>query len=258
MFAEILNNIAMNSIKSLFVITLTLLSFSLFSQIGGISASKLVVINTETVPQNKIEFEPSFSFSIPNSDSLQTSSDFNFRFTYGLNKKTEIGISLPISMSELNLGIKYLAINFNNLSFGIIAGIKNALIVNKSEKSKNTSFFNSYAAGIVSTYQISNKMSLDFSGQFQNHFEADKPDFNSFLNSEIGYFVSDGLQLVTGLQYENHHILNTRENYFTINSGITVEKAENFILVINIPYRFKNKYSASSIGFAMALTILIE
>ncbi len=250
----------MNNIKTVFILSAILFLYSknIFSQVGGISASKLVVINTETVPASKIEFEPSFGFSVSKNDSLITNSDFGFRFTYGLNQKTEIGITLPVNMSGLNLGIKYNAFNFNKLSLGMIAGIENILIVNNSKEGKIGSLFNSYAGGIVSTYQFNDKLSIDFSGQFQNHFEVDKTDFNSFLNSEIGYFVSDGLQLVTGLQYENHHILNIQENYFTINSGITVEKAKNFILVVNIPYQFKNKYSASSIGFAMALTILIE
>jgi len=255
---KLLNNSAMNSKKLLFVITFILFSFNLFSQVGGISASKLVVINAETVPANKIEFEPSFGFNVSKNDSLNMSSDFGFRFTYGLNSKTEIGIFIPLHLSSVNWGIKYQTFNFNKLSLGMIAGIENALIVNNSKEGKISSLFTSYAGGIISTYQFNNKLSIDFSGQFQNHFEADKIDFNSFLNSEIGYFVSDGLQLVTGLQYENHHILNTRENYFTINSGITVEKAKNFILVVNIPYQFKNKYTSQTIGFLMALTILID
>jgi len=248
----------MNIFKFLFITNIILLSFKSFSQVGGISASKLVVINTETVPANKIEFEPSFGFSISKNDSINMNSDFGFRFTYGINSKTEIGIFVPLHLNSVNWGIKYHALDFNKLSLGMIAGIENALIVNNSEEEKISSLFNSYAGGIVSTYQFNDKLSIDFSGQFQNHFEADKTNFNSFLNSEIGYFVSDGLQLVTGLQYENHHILNIQENYFTINSGITVEKAKNFILVVNIPYQFKNKYSVSSIGFSMALTILID
>lgn len=249
----------MNKIKLFFVISLIILfSQNIFSQIGGISASKLIVINAETVPANKIEFEPSFGFTVSKNDSLITNSDFGFRFTYGLNSKTEIGIFVPLNLNTLNWGIKYHAFDFNNLSLGIIAGIENALIVNNSKEVKFSSFFTTYAGGITSGFRFNDKMSMDFSGQFQNHFEADKIDFNSFFNSEIGYFVFDGFQLITGLQYENHHILNTRENYFTINSGITVEKAKNFILVLNFPYQFKTKHTPASIGFAMALTILIE
>ena len=124
----------MNKIKftPAFVIII-LFSQNAFSQISGISASKLVVINTETVPANKIEFEPSFNILIQKSDSMPISSDFGFRFTYGLNNKTEIGISLPINMQGINWGIKYQLAHFDKLSFGMIAGIENALIVNNSE-----------------------------------------------------------------------------------------------------------------------------
>ncbi len=229
-----------------------------FSQIGGISASKLAVINTGTVPANKIEFEPAFNFTILNSDSLQTSSDFGFRFTYGLNEKTEIGIALPVNMSDLNWGIKYHAVDFNKLSLGIIAGIKNALVVNKSEALKHTSFFNFYAVGLVSTYQINNKLSIDFDGQIQNHFHYSKQDIHLFLNSEIGYFIANGLQIVSGIQYENNFFRKTSEENFILNSGVTIEKAENFILVLNFPYKLENKKTENTLGFSLALTILID
>lgn len=248
----------MNSIKLIPVIFLILFSNNIFSQIGGISASKLVVINTETVPKNKIEFEPSFNFSISNSDSLQTNSNFGFRFTYGLNDKTEIGISLPINMKGLNWGIKYHAIDISKISLGIIAGIENALIVNKNMEADLSVFLKSYAAGITSTYQINNKLSIDFDSQVQSHFHYSKQDFHLFINSELGYFIKEGLQLAGGLQYGNNPLCHTPENSLIFNSGLTVEKAENFILVLNFPYQFKIKQSNASIGFAMALTILID
>ncbi len=248
----------MHSIKLKILIFIIPVSQNVFSQVGGISASKLVVINTETVPVNKIEFEPSFGIFVSESDSLKTNSDFDFRFTYGLNSKTEIGIFIPLNLNTLNWGIKYRVLEFNKLSVGIYAGIMNALIVNNPNDTKISSLFATYAGGITSTYQFNDKISIDFSGQFQNHFDAGKQDYNSFINSEIGYFIYDGLQFVTGLQYENHHILNSSENKFTVNTGITVEKATNFILVLNFPYQFKTKQTSSSIGFAMALTILID
>lgn len=248
----------MNSIKHIPVIFLIFFSNNLFSQISGISASKLVVINTETVPKNKIEFEPAFNFSISNSDSLQTNSNFGFRFTYGLNDKTEIGISLPINMNGVNWGIKYHAIDIRRLSLGIIAGIENTLFVNNFTEADLPVFFKSYATGFTSTYQISNKLSIDFDSQVQSHFHYSKQDFHLFINSELGYFIKDGLQLAGGFQYGNNPLFYSPENSLIFNSGLTVEKAENFILVLNFPYQFKIKQSNASIGFAMALTILID
>ncbi len=249
----------MNNIKFTTAFALIILfSQNIFSQTGGISASKLVVINTETVQANKIEFEPAFNILIQNSDSLITSSDFGFRFTYGLNNKTEIGISLPVNMQGINWGIKYHIIDFNKLSFGMIAGIENALIVNNSNELKSRIFFKSYAGGIVSSYQINDKLSIDFDGQIENHFHYSKQDFHLFFNSEIGYFITDGLQLVSGIQYGNNPLTEIHENNLTLNSGMTVEKAKNFILVLNFPYQFKSKQSPSAFGFALALTILID
>ncbi len=248
----------MKTVKYLFPVFFILTTNNLFSQISGISASKLAVINAETVPENKIEFEPAFDFLIINSDSLQTASGFNFRFTYGLNSKTEIGISVPVSMSGINWGLKYNAVNYNKLSVGIIAGIENTLIVNNSNDPDYVAFFKSYAAGLVSTYQINNKLSVDFDTQVQNKFHYSEQDFHWFFNSEIGYYISDGLQFVTGFQYEYKPFHKNEKYNFIINSGITVEKAENFILVLNFPYQFRTKQTPGAAGFAMALTILIN
>ncbi len=248
----------MKTISYFFLFVFALTTNNIFSQISGISASKLVVINAETVPESKIEFEPSFGFSVSVEDSLQISSDFGFRFTYGLNSKTEVGISLPVNMSGINWGLKYNAVNYNNLSVGIIAGIENALIVNNSNEPKYGTFFKSYAAGLVSTYQINKKLSIDFDTQIQNKFHYSKQDFHWFFNSEIGYYIPSGLQFVTGIQYEYKPFHENEKYNFIINNGITVEKAENFILVLNFPYQFKTKNTPSSVGFATALTILID
>lgn len=257
MFAEIFILYAMKKIILFVILFLFTQMQTVFSQISGISASKLVAYNTSAVPKNAIEFEPAFDFSVSKNDSILIDKNMGFRFTYGLNNKTEIGILLPFSFNSVNWGIKYHAFDFNQLSFGIIAGIENALTVNNSNELNSDTFFKSYAGGIVSTYQINDKLSVDFDSQIQNSFHFSKQDFHLFINSEIGCFVTDGLQIITGLQYEKNTDMFSR-NQLTLNSGITVEKAKNFILVLNFPYRIKSKYKPASVGFAMALTILIE
>jgi hypothetical protein len=44
----------------------------------------------------------------------------------------------------------------------------------------------------------------------------------------------------------------------TINPGLTIEQAKNFILVLNFPYDTIGKNTNKSIGIAMALTIMIN
>jgi len=248
----------MKKIKITTSFLLIFLSFNLYSQISGISASKLVVINSETVPTNNIEFEPSFNFSVSKQDSLITNSGFGFRFSYGLNSKTEIGISIPVNLNTLNWGIKYHLHDYNKISTALIAGIQNSLIVNESENNNYMSLFNSFSTGTAITYKINNKISIDIDNQFQTYFYNPEKNYNIFLNSEIGYFISEGLQLACGLQYGNNHLYGNVYNELIINSGITVEKAENFILVMNFPYKVKNTNTASAIGFNMALTVLID
>ncbi len=78
--------------KTLFITLFITISYFSYSQIGGISASKLVTLCTTTVPENTIEFEPAFSSSFSNkvwtsdgsvatflTDSIAIESDFGFR-----------------------------------------------------------------------------------------------------------------------------------------------------------------------------------
>ncbi len=234
------------------------ISVNIYSQTYGISASKLSAINAKTVLKDKIEFEPSFGFSVFMTDSLPVYSDLGFRFTYGLTSKTEMGIVIPVNLSTLNWGIKYNAVNFKQYSVAFIAGIQNSLNSDNQSQEKTVSLFHSYSGGAAFTYLINKKMSVDFTCQLQSKFHHSHKDLIVFFNFETGYFITNGLQFVTGICYNRDFTHKQYAENITINSGITLEKAKNFILVLNFPYQLKNRYSPASIGFALALTMLIE
>ncbi len=246
--------------KLIFVLLLpfVFISENTYSQTAGISASKLSAVNATTVLEDKIEFEPSFGFSVFMTDSLPVYSDLGFRFTYGLTSKTEMGIVIPVSLNTLNWGIKYNAVNFKQYSVVFIAGFQNSLNSDNQSQEKTASLFYSYSGGAAFTYLVSEKVSIDFTGQLQGKFHYSHQDLTVFLNSEAGYFITDGLQLVTGICYNKDFTHKQYAENIIINSGVTLENAKNFILVLNFPYKLKNKNSPASIGFALALTMLIE
>ena len=99
------------------------LGVDLSAQIGGLSASKLDAFCAGIVNKNKIEFEPAFyhfsgnkywnnkrhlenRFNTP--DSIWNVSGMQFRFTYGLFDRLEVGVSLPVNASVTSWGIKYI------------------------------------------------------------------------------------------------------------------------------------------------------
>ena len=269
------------TIKKNIILLFSLLavSYSTNAQIGGLSASKLATLCTETVPAKSIEFEPLFTinftenawdnagnnFSIfPQNDSINISSSFGFRFTYGVVDNLETGISVPIDMSSIQYGIKYqIPLSNQDVRFGVMTGF-NAPLGNKtiSKKSNTINESASIVAGIINTYHISEKLCVDTDIQYQvfTRKTLDYHKCNIFVNSDIGYFVGKDVQLVLGFNYfytdNNNHLLD--EYKLTINPGLTIERAKNFILVLNFPYDLKGKNTQQSFGCGMALTILID
>lgn len=249
------------------------------AQVGGISASKLATICTETVAYKSIEFEPMFAVNYTNQywdndgklhylftspDSTMVSSEFGFRFSYGAFKNLEIGVSAPADMSGLSLGAKYRLPLDGRYCCGILAGFN--LPLGNQVYSKNAHYSDitpSVAAGLVFSFNvIDEKLCIDFDAQYQKYTKKldDKHLGDIFLNSDIGYFVTKNIQVVAGVNYSETRFEQTLNNcsLFTLNTGITLECAENFILVLNAPFDLAGKNNYKSKGFGMALTILIN
>ena len=252
--------------------------FTSFSQIGGLSASKLGTLSTETVSVNKIEFEPFFGFSyacchfnenrsetplFASNDSLQIFSDLGLRFTYGVINNLEIGISLPIDVSTISFGAKYKLPIEGNHTFGILAGyntlLGNNIFVRKNSINETTPAF---VGGMIMSSKFSDKFSIDFMAQYQMHtiLTANSHKNGYFISADAGYYLLKEIDFIIGMYYyfidsENN---SNSKSLFTINPGITIERAENFILVLNTPFDIFGKNEYKTTGFSLALTILLD
>ena len=264
--------------KVIITTAIIILSFNLYSQVGGLSASKLATICTAPVPENMIEFEPAFGFTYSNEyynedgivesrfgadDSLEITSNLGFRFSYGLMENLEIGMLVPFDANSFSIGLKYKMFEKDNFSLGLMTGYNSTdgnRIINRSILELEDS--PAIAGGLIVTYDFSDKLSMDFDAQYQQHInttdEMHKSDV--FLNSDIGYFVTDGVQLVLGMNYFNsaYEDVDLNSNLLTMNVGITLEKADNFILVANAPIDIFGQNNYKSTGFGLALTIIID
>ena len=243
------------------------------AQIGGLSASKLMTLCTSTVPQSTIEFEPSFCFSnasmqwnetgkkesiFATSDSSLITSGLAFRFTYGLSQKVEAGVSVSSNMTMANWGIKYNFLTKDSYAFALLGGINTPLgnrISNKNIKSTE----NALVGGFVTTINLSEKLNLDADVQYQRHlFEQTghhQQDF--FFNTDLGYYVVEKVQLVSGFNF-SFTDRDISQYQLIFNPGVTIEKANNFILVMQLPYTVLGKNVYQNLGFGIALTIMID
>ena len=96
--------------------------------VGGISNSKVIVPSTDTVPKNRLEVEPFFSFTKIDDAFNSKNYGFGSRFTYGFLDSLEAGFNLNY------LQIEDSDIQDSNADFGNIeAGVKYRFI----DQSKN-------------------------------------------------------------------------------------------------------------------------
>lgn len=252
---------------------------NVFSQaIGGLSASKLGTLTAQEVGQGNIEMEPFFGYAstrhyydhqgkvqklFMTDDSTQKFSAFGFRFTYGIMKNMEIGVSLPIDVSEVRFGIKYQLPGLDQFQWALLAGYNN--IVGNQAYSRRNSFHEStpsVVGGIILTYNFNDKCSIDFDAQYQKHTQntIDGHTQGLYINSDIGYYLIENVNFIIGLNYNCQSYSQEFHNseLLTLNTGLAIEKAKNFILVINAPFDLMGKNEYRTKGFGLALTVLLD
>lgn len=249
-----------------------------YSQVTGISASKVGTYCVGTVPTKDLEFEPSFGFGKSNQkwnsfnklensfatrDSSETFSEFSIRCTYGLTDKIEIGMSAPSDVSGVSFGAKYIAWQNNICGIAIISGI-NLPLGNRTydQSSKDPHDISSFAAGLVFSHKINDKLLLDFDIQGQTLIKnaKDNHHYDLFVNSDLGYYVNEHTQLICGLSYYNNFYQNSKSNnsLFDIHPGISYETGDNFLIVISSPIGLYGKNETQSFGVNIAFTMTIR
>ncbi len=249
------------------------------AQVGGLSASKLATLCVETVPNKSIEFEPAIGYTFmdkkwnnsgqiepvfPYNDSSIIESYMGFRLTYGVFNNFEAGIAFPFDMSILQIGIKYkLPINYKNFQFGLFAGT-NFLTGNKIilKKGNAINITGGFVSGVILSYQLNEKVSIDFNTQYQHLTQNIVKNHNHdiLLNCDFGYFINKSVQFVFGTNYiKSDYSINDYDMYrFTLNPGLTIERAKDFILVLNFPFDIFGENTNKSNGASLALTIMIN
>jgi hypothetical protein len=263
--------------KIYFILLIITISRTITAQVGGISASKLATICTNTVPNKGIEFEPSFGIGFAkkawdsdgksnklylSDDSTKYSSGFNFRFTYGALKNWEIGMSVGSDIETISLGTKYKLLEINNTSVGILAGFKTPFGNQARTKQNNLSSESpAVVGGLILCRQFNDNLSLDanFQYQFSTVSTSDNHKGDYFVNADLGYYLPSRVQLLAGVYYSKNTFSQNENNaeLFTIQAGTTIERSEKFILVLFVSQDIFGKNNEQTTGFGMALTIPI-
>ncbi|NIP39057.1 MAG: hypothetical protein GWO07_10205 [Candidatus Dadabacteria bacterium] len=175
--------------------------------VGGISNSKVIVPSTDTVPKNRFEFEPFFSFTAVDDPADSRSYGFGARFTYGFLDNLEAGFNLNYLEIE-DSDIQDSTSDFGNIE----AGLKYRLI----DQSDNSPFSLAYQGGVtfptagddepwvfepvglILTTNYTDKLSSDLDVVFS--FDEDD-NIVLVSNLGLGYFVTEIFQPVVEVSY---------------------------------------------------------
>lgn len=263
--------------KKLFSLILIFYCTIAFSQIGGISNSKLYSINTDAIGHHTIEFEPTvyhansskywnnegdLQNSFSTSDSAIKNTGLAFRFTYGLWDVLEIGGSISTELGSTSLGLKYKFWSNDQMGFAAMAGANIPLGNKTIDKTIRLSDqLTSIGAGFIYTMNFSEVFSLDANAQYLFFAEEtdDKNKGTLNLSTDIGYYIFNrNLQLIVGAGYLNSYFDSFNSSTLTLYPGVTVETGNNYVIVIQAPFDIGGKNALKNAGFALSLTLAFD
>jgi len=247
-----------------------LLSGIIHAQIGGLSAGKLGTFCVGTVSYTKIEFEPSYSigfgdkyfdnngkainlFDAP--DSLSFYNSMAFRLTYGIFKNAELGILSSPDLSGLQSGFKWKFLEKGASSLGLMLGV-NLNFNNQIYRKEIASYLGGLVYSLDKDYSVDANISYGISQYSVSSLE------HQFLqvSADFGHYFKNKIQPVVGFYYSQSFFENSdlNQNNFYVSPGFTIDKATNFILVLNYmhPVLGQNVEKIKSVN--LALTILID
>ncbi len=233
---------------------LLIISYVSLAQIGGLSASKLNTLSATVVGTGKLEFEPSFSVerdiflvhtNVYDRDTALHKS-FNFRFTYGAIPNLELGFYMPVSMNDVALGVKYKVFTRQKVLISVIGGTNLAM--------DTTVSVNNFGGGLVTSLRYTEAFSSDMELVYL-HNNLEPKVSGVFFNMDHGLYIGK-IQYVIGF---NSMIVpaNMQLSQVWITPGVTIENAQQFLIVITYNYSLL-KTDIRSQGLSFAFTITLE
>lgn len=245
-----------------------------FCQITGISGSKISAFSYDPIPKNIVEFEPTFNITssdqiwdndsnLTDLDSASVSSSLCWRITYGMTDNIEVGLSVPSDVSAGGLGIKAYLYGDDVFNLTAMAGT-NIALGNRIYDKDNPSIddLSTYGLGLVGSLVFDEKRSIDINFQVQDYFKNDIegiPTSSYFFNADYGgRGWNDKLLFILGSGYQFNKIDDVTQSKWTLFPGVSIEFAENYLIVMNTSFDFAGKNMEKQFGFSLSLTTIWE
>lgn len=252
-----------------------------YSQLSGISGSKLGAYNSDPIAPQTVEFEPILESGwskmrwdpsgervnlFSTGDSIRKYTLLSFRMTYGISPGLEAGVSVSGDFEMISFAFKQKLFNEGIFSTSLIGGLNYVAGNQIYSKAGFRHMHNAVVLGFASTIAPANRFSIDIDVQMEPGIKKinEINDYNHYYsNIDAGYYIKGAFQLIGGLSWAQ--IYNTGEDgqqekssLVKVNPGFTIEEGNNFIIVGGFPFCIAGKNYDCSAGFMLALTIMID
>jgi len=260
-----------NLLFSLSIIFFLLIGNVACAQISGISGNKINTIYYKPIPVKTVEFEPTLSSTFttgnwpkPNQqvDTVQgisVNSNIFWRITYGLNNRTELGLSATNNLSSINLAGKILLTNSDKLKLSAMLGYGINLGNQQFNNSNNKHLSNSLLGyGIIWSFQLNPKNQLDVNLQIQQGFNNQNPN-QVFIHADYGsYFLRDDLFLLLAASYQQNISSELSSNKFTVYPGLALETGNQFAFGLFSQHDLFGKNTSKTWSLNLVLTMVLN
>ena len=261
------------SIHLIAVIWIMSITFS-SAQVGGISSLKINAITHLPLTLGTAEFEPNYTFTrttsfwddngelipiFPNQDSAIIETLVSFRMAYPLSKKIELGTFIASDFS--NWSVKYTLLDQDKWGLASMGGINlpyGVTTVSTNTRSPDNTI--PYAYGLIATYQISERSSIDVNVQRQSYISRGTlvPFAEYFFTADFGHYVGDqGIQLIHSVVSYIGQFDNSTARSLTYYPGIVLEMQSNYAVTVNGFFDLTGRNIGKTGGFNVAWTILL-
>jgi len=259
-------------LRRLFVVVFVFSYVLLTGQIGGITGSKINSFNHMPIDLGKAEFEPTYNYlqyskqwdddgklqdAFASSDSLGYDVSLNLRMAYTFTTRLEFGCNLGIDYS--NWSAKYALGTFGKVGLGVMAGANFPYGFSEiNKKNREADQIGTYGLGLIFSYEINDKSSVDFNAQWQDYFQSniENPNADQFLSVDYGYYVGDVL-FMGSLFYQRSEFDNLNSYRLTFMPGISFEMKQAYMVVPNLSFDLLGKNIEKTLGFSVSFTMTL-
>lgn len=261
----------MTKVLYIYIIAVVFSATNVYSQVGGLSNSKVVLPGTATVEPGDFEFEPSFDVFWSNKawdqdgntlefDKTTRVSGLAYRFTAGFEHNMEAGLTVPEDVSTLSFGFKWLFWKKNDKSFALQSGVR--FESDNREISETEESLNVITNGVVFTYEPNDKFSFDTDVSFSLYsadIGSEPANYSGTFDIGAAYFLTNRFQTILELNsawisFENS-VLNSSKSNGTL--GIKYNPNDGTAIIFGLKQGLFGTNNDKGVSFVGAFTFLM-